>query len=199
MTAVKIGVVGTGHVGTTLGAAWASKGHHVMLGSREPRQERLREWVALDPEHRHAGSEAEAVAFGQVVVMAVPGRLLPEVLDTSGRENFSGKVVLDPTNPFVRSEGGEWTDLWGDDDSGAEFLQRELPGISVVKAFNEILYAHMNDPHNSPVKTVRIAGDDEAAKRVVAELAAELGWRVEDIGPLKAAEKLEHAAISRYS
>lgn len=190
--------MGTGKVGGTLGTGWADRGHSVMLGSRDPSQPRLAEWAAHDPEHRMVRDGRSAVLFGDVVVIAVPGRVLPEMLDAVGRDAFARKIVVDITNPFARDENGEWIDLWGDDFSGAEYLQREVPSASVVKAFNQIHYGHMLDPHNSPINRLRIAGDDERAKRVVGDLAREFGWRVRDLGPLTKARALEQAAVRIY-
>jgi 8-hydroxy-5-deazaflavin:NADPH oxidoreductase len=171
----------------------------VMLGSRDPSQAKLAEWTAEDPQHRHAGDLRSAAEFGELVIIAVPGRTLPEMLDTIGRDALSGKAILDVTNPFAKNERGETISAYGDDDSGAEYLQREVSDASVVKAFNQILWSDMLHPERSAIDRLRIAGDDDAARRQVTELAESLGWPVRDLGALKKARALERGVLKQYS
>jgi 8-hydroxy-5-deazaflavin:NADPH oxidoreductase len=192
---MRIGVIGTGKVGGSLATGFADGGHLVMLGSRDPRQARLVDWTTPDVSHRQVGTQRDAALFGEVVVIATPGRSLAELLDDVGRDAFDGKVVVDVTNPFARNEAGETVDFYGDDDSGAELLQRELSDARVVKAFNQIAAAVMLRPEESEMDMLRIAGDDEGAKRIVSGLAESFGWNVRDLGPLKRARALEHGVI----
>lgn len=196
---MRISVLGTGNVGTTLATGFADKGNDVVLGSRDPSRARVAEWVAADPVHRGAASLHDAVASADVVFIAVPGRALPETIDAIGREPFDDTTVVDVTNPFGTNAAGETVSTFGDDDSGAEYLQRQLPDAHVVKAFNEIDYPEMLHPDQSSFDAVHIAGEDEAAKRVVSDLAGSLGWKVEDVGGLSHARELEHAVLKRYS
>ena len=140
----------------------------------------------------------EAASFGDIVVVAAPGRLLADVLDATGRDAFAGKVVIDTTNPFAKDERNETIDFYGNDDSAAEFLQRELPDSMVVKAFNQILASAMLQPENAEMDVLRIAGDDEGAKRRVTELAESFGWKVRDLGALKKARALERGVIKHF-
>jgi len=195
---MNIGVIGTGHVGSALSTGLADKGHIVMLGSREPLRPCLLDWMDEDPVHRRVGDMREAASFGDIVVVASPGRLLADVLDATGRDAFAGKVVIDTTNPFAKDERGETIDFYGNDDSGAEFLQRELPDSMVVKAFNQILATAMLRPEKAEMDVLRIAGDDEGAKRRVAELAESFGWKVRDLGALKKARALERGVIKHF-
>jgi 8-hydroxy-5-deazaflavin:NADPH oxidoreductase len=196
--AMDIGILGSGHVGSSLATGFADKGHRVILGSRDPSQERLLEWAAQDPDHRRVGDYRAAVSAAELVILAVPGRVLAETLDTVGRDAFGGKIVVDPTNPFAKNEAGQTIDFYGDDDSGAEFLQRELPDVPIVKAFNQISAPVMLHPEHANMDVLRIAGDDEHAKRSVAELVESFGWRVRDLGPLPKARALEHGVIRSY-
>ena len=195
---MRIGIIGTGQVGNSLATGLADAGHEVMLGSRDPEQSRLLGWVEGDSSHRQVGRPRDAALFGEIVIIAIPGRLLPELPDVIGRDALDGKVVVDVTNPFARNEAGETVDFYGDDDSGAELLQREFPRGSVVKAFNQIAAAVMLRPADSAIDLLRIAGDDEEAKRRVAELAQAFGWKIRDLGPLKRARALEHGVIRQF-
>jgi hypothetical protein len=191
---MNIGILGSGRVGSSLATGFSDSGHTVMLGSRNPTRPELADWADDDPAHRAVGDYREATLFGALVILAVPGRVLGETLDNSGRETFSGKLVIDATNPIVFTDDGA-IDAYGDDDSGAEFVQRELPDAAVVKAFNQINAADMLDPERSEMKVLRIAGDDEDAKRQVTELLESFGWRVRDLGPLRRSRALEHSVV----
>jgi predicted dinucleotide-binding enzyme len=192
---VDIGIIGTGSVGSSLATGFADAGYRVMLGSRDPSQPRLAAWAADDPEHRRIGSSREAAIFGELVIFAIPGRALGEILDAIGRDAFAGKLVVDATNPIAVTETGEVVDYYGEDDSGAEFLQRELPDSAVVKAFNQIMAADMLHPERSSMTVLRIAGDDPAANRRFSAIAESFGWEVRDVGPLDKARALEHGVV----
>jgi len=194
-----IGILGSGHVGSSLATGFADGGHTVVLGSRDPSQHRLVDWAAQDPDHRRTGDYRAAVSAAELVIFAVPGRILAETLDTIGRNAFDAKIVIDATNPFAKNAAGETIDFYGDDDSGAEFLQRELPDAAVVKAFNQISAPAMLHPEQANMDVLRIAGDDEDAKRSVAELVESFGWKVRDLGRLSKARALEHGVIRSYS
>jgi hypothetical protein len=192
---MKIGVLGSGHVGTSLATGFADAGHAVMLGSRDPERAELQQWADTDTAHRSVGDYRQAADFGELVVFAVPGRVLGETLDDIGREAFAGKLVIDATNPIAHTESGEVVDAYGDADSGAEFLQRELPDAPVVKAFNQINAPDMLHPERASTKVLRIAGDDEDAKRRVTQLLGSFGWEVRDLGPLAKSRALEHGVV----
>ena len=191
---MKVGILGTGSVGTSLATGFADAGYEVVLGSRDPSQSRLAQWAAADPDHRSIGDYRQAASVGGLVVMAVPGRVLKDALDLAGRIAFSGSIVIDVTNPVLMTDKGV-TDAYGDEDSGAEFLQRELPDVPVVKAFNQINAEDMMHPEHSRTQVLRICGDDEHAKHVVADVLDGFGWEIRDLGPLSRARALEHGVI----
>lgn len=192
---MRIGIIGTGQVGSALATGLADSGHTVMLGSRDPYRRRVIEWASVDPGHRQVADVRAAARFGEMVVVAVPGRALAEMLDAVGRDAFEDRIVIDVTNPLAKNEQNEAISAFGDDDSGAEFLQRELPGASVVKAFNQISAPAMLHPEQSAMDRMRIAGDDQEAKQRVTELLESFGWQVRDLGALRKARALEHGVI----
>ena len=178
---MKIGIIGAGSVGGQLGKLWAAQGHRVMFGVRDPRKDTVRALVA--DEHIQVGSLADAVAFGELVVLAVPWPAAAEVIASAG--DWSGKIVIDATNRFGPNG----------DASAAEDVAKLAAGASVVKAFNTIGAEHLADPTFGDTRaTMFICGDDAAAKSVVATLAGELGFETVDAGPLGNAALLESLA-----
>jgi predicted dinucleotide-binding enzyme len=181
---MNIGIIGSGTVGGQLGKGLAAKGHKVKFSSREPQGEKMRALVAEAGQNAGAGTAAETVAFGDLIVVAMPWEALEATVKNSG--NWTGKTVMDATNRFGPSASGR---------SAAEDLAQLVPGAKVVKAFNTIGAEHMVDPHFGDQKpTMFIAGDDAGAKSEVGNLAEELGFEVVDVGPVSAASMLESLA-----
>ena len=101
----RVGVLGSGEVGRRLAAGFASRGHDVMIGSREPGKPELSEWLAGDGAGIQAGTFAETAAHGELVVLAVLGNAAEEAIAEAGPDNFAGKVVIDAMNPLDFSAG----------------------------------------------------------------------------------------------
>lgn len=178
--AMKIGIIGTGNVGSALGRGWAQAGHEVVFGSRTPER-------ASVPEESRVLSQAEAALWAEVVVLAVPYRALQETLEAVGPENFNDKVVLDVTN-VLAVDGGLAV---GHTTSGAEELAKLLPGANVVKAFNTVFAQNMAGRVGEEPLSLFVAGDDPTAKRTVQDLGKNLGFEPVDAGPLSSARYLE--------
>ena len=96
----RVGVLGSGEVGRRLAAGFSSRGHDVMIGSREPGKPELSEWLSGDGVGIKAGTFAETAAHGELVVLAVLGNAAEEAIADAGPENFAGKVVIDAMNPL---------------------------------------------------------------------------------------------------
>ncbi len=180
---MKLGIIGSGGVAQTLGGAFASKGHEVMLGTRDAAK--LEEWRAKVGDNASVGSFSDAAKFGDVVILSVLGEAVVQVIELAGKENFDGKTLIDLTNPLDFSEGvpPKFTGTVG--NSLGEQIQRALPNAKVVKAFNAIGASVMIDPKfGSDTATHFIAGNDEAAKAEATNLIREFGWDVEDLGTI---------------
>lgn len=179
---MKIGIVGAGRIGGSLGELFAEAGHQVLLSSRHPEQlaERASKIGA------QAGSIPDAAAFGEVVVFAPPWRTKEEAVTQMGAA--AGKVVIDTTNPYTAD--GDVEDLG--DDSSSEIVARLLPEARLVKAFNTIYFEHLRiqgreDPEGR--RALPIAGDDDSAKETVARLIHDIGYIAVDVGSLKDGRK----------
>jgi predicted dinucleotide-binding enzyme len=193
---MKIGIIGTGAVGQALGTGFARLGHDVKMGSRDPQNENLLAWVKKTGAHASGGTFEEAAAFGEVVVIATLWTGTGNAITLAGPKNFSGKVVIDTTNPLDFSSGMPPKLAVGHTDSGGEQVQRWLPGAKVVKAFNIVGNAHMVNPHfpGGP-PDMFICGNDEGAKKTVAGILKAFGWPAIDIGGIEGARLLEPMCI----
>jgi predicted dinucleotide-binding enzyme len=193
---MRIGVLGTGIVGQVLGAGFASHGHQVMMGSRDPKQDKVQAWVQSTGAAASAGTFAEAAAFGEVAVLATSWEGAESALALAGPEQLAGKVVIDATNPLDFSQGVPPRMAVAGNDSAGETVQRRLPGARVVKAFNIAGNAHMVHPEfpGGP-PDMFICGDDDAAKGTVTGLLKSFGWPVIDLGGIASSRYLEAMAM----
>jgi predicted dinucleotide-binding enzyme len=189
---MNIGIIGTGEVGSALGRLWAAKGHAVMFGSRDPQSPKVRALLGAIGTAR-AGSAREAAQFGTVVVLATPFHATEAAVRTAG--NLSGKIVVDATNPLNADIPPSGLTV-GLTTSAAEHIAAWAPGARVVKGFNTLGARLFADPvFDGQAASMFLSSDDAEAKRVVAGLAAELGFDVIDAGPLINARWLEPLAM----
>lgn len=194
----RVGVLGSGEVGRRLAAGFCSRGHDVMIGSRDPSRPELGEWLSGDGAGIKAGTFAQVASHGDLLVLAVLGNAAEEAIADAGRENFSGKVVIDTMNPLDFSGGFPPKLSIAGEDSLGERVQRALPDARVVKAFNTIGNPYFVDPVFSEGQpTMLIAGDDEDAKRTVGDVLADFGWSDPvDIGGIEGSRELEAICIA---
>jgi NADPH-dependent F420 reductase len=188
---VKIAGLGAGRVGAVLGSRWARSGHSIVYGSRDPSAAHVVEAVQRAGDKSAACHAAEAVAQGDVVVIATPYRATLKLLPKLG--DLSGKILVDCTNPVRNDMSG--LEL-GHDSSAAERIADLAPSARVVKAFNCVSTRTMADPtYDGQSAPLFYCGDDAAAKQVVRGLAEELGFEAIDAGPLEISRYLEPLAM----
>ena len=176
----KIGIIGSGRIGGTLGGIWVKAGHEVMFSSLDLEHDKALA-ASLGPNAR-AGTSREAAAFGDVLLMAVPYRALPQI-GKDLAEVIKGKVVIDATNPIVARDGEIAT--WAR-DKGAGLASAELlPGARIVRAFNAVGAARLPEISQRPERPgMPIAGDDAKAVAVASRLIREVGFEPVLVGPL---------------
>jgi len=194
----RVGVLGSGEVGRRLAAGFQSRGHAVMIGSRDPGKPELREWLSGDGAGVNAGTFEQAAVHGELLVLAVLGSAAQDAIAESGLENFGGKVVIDAMNPLDFAGGfPPRLSITGEDSLG-ERVQRTLPEAKVVKAFNTIGNPYFVDPSFSEGQpTMLIAGNDESAKRTVTDVLNDFGWSdVVDMGGIESSRELEAICIA---
>jgi hypothetical protein len=183
-----IAIIGTGRVASALGPQFAKQGHRIIYGSREPDRDEVRDLVARTHETASALPSADAVRQADIVVLAVPWTAAEAVVKSLG--DLSGKIVIDPTNPYNRGEAGLARLVV--ETSAGELIQGWAPGAKVVKAFNTMSSTVMADPASAggPV-TVPMVGDDDEAKAKVATIIEGMGLEVIDLGPIRYAHVVE--------
>jgi 8-hydroxy-5-deazaflavin:NADPH oxidoreductase len=179
---MRIGIIGAGHIGGTLARHFFRVGHEVALSnSRGP--DTLADFVRELGSGALAVTAAEAARSGDVVVVSVPFGRYREL----PRDGVAGKVVID-TNNYYPQRDGHFPELDSDRTTSSELLQEHLPGARVVKAFNAIYWNHLRDlgrPSGDPRRIgIPISGDDEEAKRIVADLVDQIGFDAVDAGTL---------------
>ncbi len=169
---MKIGIIGSGHVGSALGGVWAKAGNEVMFSSRN--LENDKKLAAEVGTNARAGTPQEAAAFGQVILFAVPYSAFPELMKSLGN-SLKGKVIINASNPFPQRDG-EIASQAREEGAGL-FDAHLLPGALVVRAFNAVPAARMASAHEDPGKIgMPIAGDKraiESASRLVREAGFE--------------------------
>ena len=194
---MKIGVLGSGTVGQTLASGFLKHGHTVTLGTREPKEKAIQEWLAKNP-GASVGSFAEAARDGEVLVLAVLGRAVENVIKIAGAENFAGKPVIDTNNPIADAPPvqGVLQFTTGPNESLGEKIQALLPQAHIVKAFNSVGSVKMVNPHyEQGPPTMFLCGDNDAAKGKVPEIIRQFGWEPLDCGGIIASRALEPLCI----
>ena len=177
---VKIGIIGSGHVGSALGGVWAKAGNEVMFSSRHLDNDK--KLAAAIGANARAGTPQEAAAFGQVLLFAVPYSAFPELIKSLGN-SLKGKVVINASNPFPQRDGEIATQAR---DKGAGLFDAQLlAGAHVVRAFNAVGAARMASAHEDPGRIgMPIAGDDTKAIEVASRLVRQAGFEPVVIGGL---------------
>ena len=185
---LKIGIVGTGHIGGALATLWVAAGHEVFMSSRHP-QELQALAHSLGP-RAHVGTPMEAARFGEVVLLSVPYGALPQV----GRDlknELAGKIVLDTGNPYPERDGPMAVEARrkGAGVASAEYL----PGVRLVRAFNAINSGDLrSEAHRkgAPI-AIPLAGDDSQALQVAEQLVRDAGFAPVVVGPLSKAREFD--------
>lgn len=196
---MKIGILGAGHVGKTLAAALLSKGHTIMLGSRQPEKSNLPAGLQKYADACRIGTHAATALFGEVLFLCVPAQGVAGIVTQLLKEAVQEKLLIDVTNPLDFSQGSPpaMMEGYGSHWSMGEAVQNWLPHTRVVKALNTVTAQLMvnadlvNDGHHH----LFICGNDiEAKHRAKHILAENFQWKPEymiDMGGIRAARLTE--------
>ncbi len=194
---MKIGIIGSGRVGQMLGIAFLNEQYEVMLGTRDPLKESVTKWQAENPSGK-TGNFEEAAKFGDILVIAVAGRIVEDAIELAGKNNFENKIVIDVTNPIASTPPVNgviqyFTDL---NESLMEKIQKFIPEAKLVKAFNSVGSDFFYKPDLSGMPpSMFICGNDDEARKVVGKIVESFGWELEDMGKIEAARAIEPLCI----
>ena len=195
---MKIGVLGTGMVGPTIGTKLVELGHEVMMGSRSKDNEKAAAWAkSTGPKASH-GTFADAARFGEVLFNCTNGMASLNALKLAGAENMKGKILVDIANPLDSSKGMPPTLSVSNTDSLGEQIQRAFPDTKVVKTLNTMNCRIMVNP--SLVRgdhDVFVSGNDRAAKERVKDILTNgFGWKsVVDLGDITTARARNNSCL----
>ena len=186
---MKICIIGAGNVGGTLGKIWAAKGHTIIYGVRNPLTPKVQFTLQETGHAATAELVIDAVQKSDVAVLATPWESVGEVIFQI--VGLKGKILIDCTNPIRPNP--DWPLSQG--SSAAEEIAKRLSGFNVVKAFNTVGAENLSDVNfGSHHADAFMCGDDGEAKKIVAQLAKDIGFDAVDVGGLRSAEMLESLA-----
>jgi len=186
---LRIGVIGSGRVGGTIGVLWVKAGHEVMFSSLDIEHDR--KLAASIGSGARAGTPKEAAAFGEVLFFAVPYAALPGL----GRDlaaEIKGKIVLDACNPIPARDGDMAKEALAKGTGVAS--PQFLPGARIVRAYNEVGYTRMRDEaHRAGERLgIPLAGDDAQAVKMAVRLVQDAGHEPVVVGGLARAREFDY-------
>ncbi|MGA7111267.1 MAG: NAD(P)-binding domain-containing protein [Pseudolabrys sp.] len=184
----RIGIIGSGNIGGTIGGLWVKKGHSVFFSSRHP--DELKDMVAKLGSLAQAGTVEQAVAFGDVLFIAVPYGAIPQIgKDYSAA--MKGKVMLDACNAVSSRDGAVAEEV--EQNGIGVTTQRYFPGVRIVRAFNTMSYMVFAREANrpDPKLAIPIAGDDPQALQIAASLVRDAGFDPVTVGTLADARRFQ--------
>jgi len=190
---MRVGIIGTGLVGNTLGGKLIELGHEVKMGSRTANNEKAVEWASKKGSKASQGTFADAASFGEIVFNCTPGYVSVEALKLAGAKNLRGKVLVDVSNALDYSKGMPPTFTVCNTDSIGEQIQRAFPDSKVVKSLNTLRVDVMVNPKIVPGEhDVFVSGNDDQAKAQVIRILEDIGWKnVIDLGDISTARGTE--------
>lgn len=185
---VKIGLIGSGRQGGAIGLLWAKAGHEVFFSSRHP--ENLKDLVAQAGPKARAGLPEEAARFGEVILVAVPYGVTPQIGRDYGKY-MQGKIVIDVGNPRVDRDGAVGKDGLA---RGTGVTSKEhLPGVRLVRALNALSFTQVTKEAHRPGEKlgIPIASDDQAAIAMTVRLVTDAGFDPVVVGGLARAKEFD--------
>lgn len=178
---MKIGIIGSGNIGGTLGRHWAHTGHEVMFSSRHPEELKL---MAEEAGAKTGTLEATA-AFGDVILLAIPFGKVPEVAQQVGR--LEQKILIDATNHPQQDGDVARRVIEEDSQTATGYVASQFPGACTIKAFNSIYFKVLEEQAfraGDERIAVQVCGNDLQAKQTVKQLIEDIGFAPQDIGDL---------------
>jgi predicted dinucleotide-binding enzyme len=189
----KIGILGTGVVGATIGKKLIQLDYEVKMGSRNKGNEKALTWVKSQNERASEGTFTDAAQFGDIIFLCAKGSSTLDALRLAGTENFKGKTVVDVSNALDFSKGMPPTLFISNDNSLGEEVQKLIPEAHVVKTLNMVNNGIMTEPKKTGEQgTMFICGNSAQAKEEIQEVLWQFGWTdIIDLGDITNARGIE--------
>ncbi len=189
----KIGIVGSGNIGGTLGILLAKAGYEIFYSSRHP--DTLKDLARTAGPKARTGSVAEAIAFGDVIVLSLPLKALPE-LDAEKKKALKGKIVIDTSNPYPERDGVIAEEARKEPGGMGVFVSRLLPGARIVRAFNTVYFKDLKKTTNKSGEKIGIpiASDDQEGLKACVELVERAGLDPVVVGSLSTSKLFDVGA-----
>lgn len=177
-------------IGATLARLWANAGHTVRIASRHP--EGLQPLVDDIGPNASAGTSIDAAAFGEVVMLTVPLKAVPQ-LATELAPTLAGRIVLDTGNAYEKRDGAAALEASRHPRGSAAWAAEMFPGARWVKAFNTVYFKVLErEAHRAGDRVgIPLASDDAGALEVAAGLVRDAGFEPVTIGPLARGQEFE--------
>jgi len=187
---MRIGIVGAGMIGSTLARLWVDAGHDVRLASRHPGD--LQALVDSLGTRATAGTPEEAATFGDVVMLTVPLRAVPD-LARDLAASLAGKIVLDTGNAYEKRDGDAARAATAHPQGSAGWAAAMFPGSRWVKAFNTVYFKTLaSEAHRAGDRVgIPLAGDDADAVEIAARLVRDAGFDPVRVGALARGKEFE--------
>ncbi len=187
---MKIGIIGAGMIGSTVGKLLAGAGHEVRFATRHP--DELQPLVQSLGPKASAGTPADAAAFGDMVLLSVPLKAIP-ALARDIAPSLKGKVVLDTGNAYEQRDGAAAREASNDPRGSAAWAAAMFPGARWVKAFNSVYFKTLEkEAHRKGDRVgIPLAGDDRGALDVAAQLVRDAGFDPVIVGDLARGKEFE--------
>jgi predicted dinucleotide-binding enzyme len=179
---LKIATIGAGREGGALGTRFAKEGFPVMFSSRNP--EGLKDLVAAAGPNAKAGTVAEAVAFGDVILIVVPYPAVEQIAKDYGKVLATKQLVVDVSNPIARRDGEEFVKKINDEGGVGLVAAKMFPGVHLVRGFNAIGSGGLekNAHRSGEPLGVPITSDDPKAAELAAKLIKDIGFEAVLVG-----------------
>ncbi|SHE71725.1 hypothetical protein SAMN05444392_102506 [Seinonella peptonophila] len=176
---MRIAVVGTGHMGGTIGRRWAEAGHQIMFGSRNPQSEKVKSLLQRIGKNAQVGTIKEAISFGEVILLAVLSEGVEQTLIQAG--DLDNKVLINCT-------------IFFDGQSADEIVQKLAKNARVVRAFHTLTWEVVANPKfGSTNASVFLNSADAGAKKVVAQLIRDIDLDPIDVGTVENMKQIDGA------
>jgi len=181
-TSYNIGIIGSGAIGSVLGTYWAKAGHKVKFSSRNP--QKLMKIVEEAGDTAQLGSIEEATSFGDIILLAVNYGSVNEAIERI-KELVKGKIVIDATNPLIKTGKG-YQNLVPKDKTAGEVMQNLLPEAKIMKSYTTLWSKYLETESNKKegLLVMPLSGGSEADKVIVSQLISDSGFHPYDLGDL---------------